>query len=80
MDACGMKQSKFDPFLFVGDTVIAICYVDDILFWSKKKDNIHEVAMKLREAGVELEQEDNAAGFPGGRIEKNKDGLLEMTQ
>ena len=80
MDACGMKQSKFDPCLFVGDTVIAICYVDDILFWSKNEDNIHEVAMKLREAGVDLEQEDDAAGFLGVRIEKNKDGLLEMTQ
>ena len=79
MDACGMKQSKFDPFLFVGDKFIAICYVDDILYWSKNKDNIHELAMKLREAGVYLEQEDDAAGFLGVRIEKNKDGLLEMT-
>ena len=74
MDACGMKQSKFDPCLFIGDTVIALCYADDILFRSKNEDNIHEVAMKLREAGVDLEQEDDAAGFLGVIIEKNKDG------
>ena len=36
--------------------------------------------MKLREAGVDLEQEDDTAGFFGLIIEKNKDGLLEMTQ
>ena len=36
--------------------------------------------MKLRAAGVDIEQEDDAAGFLGVRIEKNKDGLLEMTQ
>ena len=80
MDVCGMKQSQFDPCLFVGDHVIAICYVDDILFWSKDDKHIHDLAMKLREAGVDLEQEDDAAGFLGVRIEKNKNGLLEMTQ
>ncbi|EJK76701.1 hypothetical protein THAOC_01525 [Thalassiosira oceanica] len=34
MSACDMEVSKIDPCLFVGDKVIAICYVDDILFWS----------------------------------------------
>ena len=31
---CGMQQSKMDPCLFIGDKVMAIIYVDDILFWS----------------------------------------------
>ena len=45
-----------------------MCYVDDVLFWSKNEDNIHEVAMKLCEAGVDLEPEDDAAVFLGVRI------------
>ena len=32
MEACGLRQSTFDPCLFVGDKVIAIMYVDDIIF------------------------------------------------
>jgi len=80
MDVCGMEQSQFDPYFFVGDHVITISYVDDILFWSKGDKHVHNLAMKLREAGVDLEQEDDAAGFLGVKIEKNKDVLLEMTQ
>jgi hypothetical protein len=80
MDACDMKQSSLDPCLFVGERVIAISWVDDILFWSKDEEHIHELAMKLREAGVDLEQEDDAAGFLGVRIEKNEAGQLEMKQ
>ncbi len=34
MSNCGMPQSKLDPYLFVGEKVIFICYVDDLLFWA----------------------------------------------
>ena len=54
-----------DPCLFIGDKVIAIIYVDDILFWSVDENNIHDLAMNLRSQGVDLEQEDDAAGFLG---------------
>ena len=80
MEAAGLAQSKFDPCLFVGDKVIAIWYVDDGLFWAKDEKDIHELALKLREAGVDLEEEKDAAGFLGVQIEKNDSGRLEMTQ
>ena len=81
MELCGMEQSKFDPCLFVGDRVICICYVDDLLFWSRDEKYITELAMQLRELGVDLEQEDDAAGFLGVRLERNEDtGKLEMKQ
>ena len=81
MELCGMEQSKFDPCLFVGDRVICICYVDDLLFWSRDDKYITELAMQLRELGVDLEQEDDAAGFLGVRLERNEDtGKLEMKQ
>ena len=33
LEFCGLKQIKLDPCLFIGDTVIAVMYVDDILMW-----------------------------------------------
>ena len=30
----GMQVSKLDPCTFVGDKVISLAFVDDILFWS----------------------------------------------
>ena len=35
MEACNMPQSTLDPCLFVGDKVVCICYVDDLIFWGK---------------------------------------------
>ena len=81
MEACGCMQSELDPCLFVSEHVIAVMFVDDILFWSKDEKHIHDLAMQLREQGVDLEQEDDAAGFLGVRLEKNEEtGMLEMKQ
>ena len=80
-EASGCPQSELDPCLFVSKKVICIVYVDDILFWSKDEKHIHELAMRLREQGVDLEQEDDAAGFLGVRLERDEQtGLLEMKQ
>ena len=65
IELCGMVQSKMDTFLFIGDKVMAIIYVDDIYFWSVDVNYIHDKAMKLRDQVVNLEQEDYAAGFLG---------------
>ncbi len=35
MASCGMVQSKLDPCLFVGEKVICISYVDDLIFWTR---------------------------------------------
>ena len=44
---------------------MCIVYVDDLIFWAKEEDGIHDVAMKWHELSVGLEQEDDAAGFLG---------------
>ena len=44
MEACGIQQSHFNPCLFIGDCIICICYVDDLLFWSWDESYIHETA------------------------------------
>ena len=81
MELYGMVHSNIDPYLFIGDKVMAIIYVDGILFWSVNVNDIHDKAMKLREQGVDLEQEDDAAGFLGvtlGRDETTE--LMGMKQ
>ena len=45
MVACGMEVSKLDPCLFVGDKVLCISYVDDILFWAKDEADIVDLAI-----------------------------------
>ena len=63
LEICGLEQSNFDPCLFVGTKVICVVDVDDLIFWSKDTLAINDSAMQLRELGVDLEQEDDAAGF-----------------
>ena len=81
MEACGLKQSTLDPCLFVGDKVICVAYVDDYLFWSRDESDISAVTDQLRDLGVQLQPEDDTAGFLG--IDINRDpntGTIEMTQ
>ncbi len=65
LESCGLKQSKFDPCLFIGPDVMCVVYVDDLIFWSRDVAKIDRVAMELCKLGVALEQEDYAAGFLG---------------
>jgi hypothetical protein len=80
MKAVGMQVSKLDPCLFVGERVMAVAYVDDILFWATDEAYINELGSKLREQGLLLEQEDDAAGFLGVKMTKTEDGNIEMKQ
>jgi hypothetical protein len=79
LKACGLEQSKFDPCLFVGTKVMCIVYVDNIIFWSKDTEDINSSAIQLHELGVDLEQEDDTAGFLGVTLEQDPEtGLLEI--
>ena len=81
MESSGMKQSSFDPCLFIGEKVICVCYVDDLIFWARDEVDIDKIATQLREVGVDLEQETDATGFLGIKMERDPvTGLLEMKQ
>ena len=56
LDFCGLKQSKLDPCLFTGDTVIAVMYVDDILMWSTEDQHMVDLGKLLNKNGVDLEE------------------------
>ena len=58
-----------------------ICYVDDLIFWALDESDINELADQLISAGVSLEQESDAAGFLGVRMEIDQTtGLMELKQ
>ena len=79
--ACGMKQSELDPCLFIGNSVITVMYVDDILMWSPSPEHIYKLRQNLREQGVDIEEEDDAAGFLGLKLTKNEgSGQILTTQ
>ena len=72
MELCCMVHSNMDPCLFIVNKFMVIIYIDDILFWSVNENNIHDLAMQLREQGVNLEQEDDAADFLGVTLGREK--------
>ncbi len=60
---------------------MCVVYVDDLIFWSRDAANIDRVAMELCKLRVALEQEDDAAGFLGVKMERDSNTwLLEMKQ
>ena len=67
-----MLQSNLDPCIFIGDKVICIVYVDDLIFWAKDKLYIRDLAIKLHALGVDLEQEGDYPGFMGVNLEREK--------
>ncbi len=60
---------------------MCIVYVDDLIFWKRDEDDIHDLVMQLRDSGVDLDQEDDAAGFLGVTLEHDESTrLMEMKQ
>jgi hypothetical protein len=77
---CGYRQSDHDPCLFISDTVICLCYVDDCLFFGKEQSEIDKSIQAIRDTGMDLNYEDDVAGFLGVHIDHREDGTVELTQ
>ncbi len=48
----GLKQSKFDPCLFIGPNVICVVHFDDLIFWSQDLSHIDRVEFDLCSQGT----------------------------
>jgi hypothetical protein len=72
MQDAGLRPSKLDPCLFVGDRVIAVIYVDDVLLYSKSAAAIDELLAFLKNAGVSIRKEGTAEGFLGVDISREE--------
>jgi hypothetical protein len=74
----GLKQSNSDPCLSFSPKVIAILYVDDILFFSKDDAEIDRVINNLRSRDVQIRREGSAEGFLGVDIERINSGPIQQ--
>ena len=80
MADCKMVASGFDPCMFVGDCVIAVVFVDDILFWATDDAYINNLRELLRKQGLLLEEEGDTARFLGVIMEWNEGESIELKQ
>ena len=80
LDFYCLQQSKLDPCLFIGDTVIAVMHVDDLLMRSTKDKHMIDLGQLLNKAGVDIEEENDAAGFLGVKLTKTAVCSMMMTQ
>ena len=65
----GLHQSDYDPCLFIGSKVIAIVYVDDILFFARHDSDINDVITNLQAQDIQIRREGSAEGFLGVAVE-----------
>jgi Reverse transcriptase (RNA-dependent DNA polymerase) len=83
LEGRGFVQSQHDPCLFISQEVICLCYVDDCLFFSKDEANIDAVIASLQQeepTKLDLNIEDDVAGFLGILMECQEDGSIELKQ
>ncbi|KAL7478975.1 hypothetical protein ACHAW6_005971, partial [Cyclotella cf. meneghiniana] len=61
----GLRQSDFDPCLFIGKKVIAVTYVDDLLFYACDNNDINQLIAALCADDILIRREGTAEGFLG---------------
>jgi hypothetical protein len=80
LEDMGFRASDADPCLFVSKKVIVLIYVDDTLLYSRESTDIDAVVTGLRQRGMDLEEEEDVAGFLGVHIDRRPDGTIHLTQ
>jgi hypothetical protein len=77
-----VQQIDVDACLFISDKVICLVYVDDTLLYARNSEDIDEVLRRLQEdEGMQLEVEDDVAGFLGVQITRDEEsGEVTLTQ
>jgi len=70
------RQSTNDPCLFFRGNLICVVYVDDCLFFAETYEVIDETAQQLRDAELDLNVEEDVAGFLGTQWKNNPQDLF----
>jgi hypothetical protein len=70
---------EVDPCLYISDKVIFLAYVDDCVMLATEMSDINQVMQKLKKLNMQLEEEDDIAGFLGVHIERTHD-QVKLTQ
>ena len=72
LQAQGLLASDLDPCLFIGDKVIAVLYVDDVLLYARDDADIDSLLEALRASGIAIRREGSAEGFLGVTVERTE--------
>jgi hypothetical protein len=80
LEDLGFVACESDPCLFVSDKVIALVYVDDTLLYARNQADIDAVIQGLHDQGMDLQREEDVAGFLGVHIDRRTDGTIKLTQ
>ena len=79
MESVGLHQSELDPCLFYGRGIVALCYVNDCLFWGPDGAEKDKVITELQSNGMKLTIEDGSAyAFLGVDVEPLLTGGYKM--
>jgi hypothetical protein len=76
----GFQQSLIDECVFYRDDIIFIVYVDDGLFFGSDDDTLSLIIKRLRDSGLNIEDQGHPANYVGVNIKKRRDGTYEFTQ
>ena len=60
--------------------MICIVYVDDCLFFSKSQSDIDKSIEAIKNTGMDLNVEDDVAGFLGILLKRQENGNVLLTQ
>ena len=72
---CGFTSSENDPCLFLKKDLVALVYVDDVLFFEKTDKLIHKMISSLRK-DFDLNVEGTVQAFLGVEVIEHKKGRL----
>ncbi|KAL7485132.1 hypothetical protein ACHAW6_010731 [Cyclotella cf. meneghiniana] len=75
-----VRQSTCDPCLFIGDSIIVVMYVNDLLLYAKDDKTINKLIKHLHDDGFWIQKEGSAEGFLGVDIQQSDDGTFTITQ
>ena len=73
--AQGFKVNENDPCLYIHTDMIAISWVDDVVFMAHDAKKIEEMIQKLEDAGYDLDTEGEISAVLGIQIDKVQDSI-----
>ena len=80
LEAEGLKQSVSDPCMFIGDGMVVLTYVDDVLFFGKDGSKIDPKIKAIEARGFKLRIEDDVYAFLGVEVVRLPNGEIELKQ
>jgi hypothetical protein len=79
-DQLGFRQSKSDPCLFLKDGIAFITYVNDGIFVATNSRLIDDTIRLLQSRGLDLDEEEDYAGYLGIDVQRQPDGSIHLLQ